>query len=73
MTSTGNAQLRSAAARPVRRRPGKILPTLTHWTEFDRGGHFAAMEQPKLCVSDVRMFVRVLRLAAGPASSWRWQ
>jgi microsomal epoxide hydrolase len=36
------------------------LPTLTHWTEFDRGGHFAAMEQPKLFVNDVRTFARSL-------------
>ena len=46
------------AARPIRRWAEKILPTLTQWTEFDRGGHFAAMEQPKLCVSDVRTFAR---------------
>jgi len=43
MTSTENAQLRSAA-----------LPTRTRWPEFDRGGHFAAMEQPELHVNDVR-------------------
>ena len=28
--------------------------TVTHWTEFDRGGHFAAMEAPDLLVQDVR-------------------
>jgi hypothetical protein len=25
-----------------------------HWSEFDRGGHFAAMETPDLLVDDVR-------------------
>jgi hypothetical protein len=28
-----------------------------HWPEFDRGGHFAAMEQPELYVGDLRTFV----------------
>jgi hypothetical protein len=31
-----------------------------HWSEFDRGGHFAAMEQPELYVGDLRTFVRSL-------------
>jgi hypothetical protein len=48
------------AARPVGGRAGEILPALTRWTEFGRGGHFAAMEQLKLCVNDVRMFARTL-------------
>jgi pimeloyl-ACP methyl ester carboxylesterase len=34
---------------------------IVHWTEFDRGGHFAAMEAPDLLVSDVRSFFRGLR------------
>ena len=34
---------------------------LAHWTEMPRGGHFAAMEQPKLLVDDVRAFFRKLR------------
>jgi epoxide hydrolase len=49
------------AVRPIRGWAEKILPTLTHWTEFDRGGHFAAMEQPGLFVGDVRTFARTLR------------
>jgi pimeloyl-ACP methyl ester carboxylesterase len=32
-----------------------------HWSEFDRGGHFAAMEAPDLLVEDVRAFFRPLR------------
>jgi pimeloyl-ACP methyl ester carboxylesterase len=35
--------------------------TITHWTEFDTGGHFAAMETPDLLVTDVREFFRTLR------------
>ena len=32
--------------------------TLFHWTEMPRGGHFAALEQPRLLVEDVRLFFR---------------
>jgi hypothetical protein len=32
-----------------------------HWSELDRGGHFAAMEAPELLVGDVRAFFRGLR------------
>ncbi|MDA3647027.1 epoxide hydrolase [Saccharopolyspora indica] len=46
------------ATPPVRRFAEPMIPTLSHWTEFDRGGHFAAMEQPELLVDDVRRFVR---------------
>jgi pimeloyl-ACP methyl ester carboxylesterase len=34
---------------------------LAHWSEFDRGGHFAAMEAPDLLVDDVRAFFRSRR------------
>jgi pimeloyl-ACP methyl ester carboxylesterase len=30
--------------------------TVTHWSEFDRGGHFPAMEVPDLLVGDIRAF-----------------
>lgn len=32
--------------------------TMVQWTEYDRGGHFAAMEQPDLLVADIRTFFR---------------
>jgi microsomal epoxide hydrolase len=31
---------------------------ITHWSEFDRGGHFPAMEEPDLLVADIRKFFR---------------
>ncbi|MFG2000751.1 hypothetical protein ACGFNU_16565 [Spirillospora sp. NPDC048911] len=34
---------------------------VVHWSEFDRGGHFAAMEVPDLLVDDVRTFFRLVR------------
>jgi pimeloyl-ACP methyl ester carboxylesterase len=46
---------------PIRRLADRDLPTITHWTEFDRGGHFAAMEEPELLVDDVRAFCRSLK------------
>lgn len=32
-----------------------------HWTEFERGGHFAALEQPDALLEDVRAFYRMVR------------
>jgi pimeloyl-ACP methyl ester carboxylesterase len=45
---------------PIRRlaeRAGNIV----HWSEFDSGGHFAAMEEPETLVGDVREFFRRFR------------
>ncbi|MFD7286488.1 epoxide hydrolase family protein [Streptomyces sp. NPDC059863] len=33
---------------------------IVQWTEYDRGGHFAAMEQPDLLMDDVRRFFRTV-------------
>jgi epoxide hydrolase len=35
--------------------------TIVRWTEYDRGGHFAAIEQPEMLVTDIREFFRQLR------------
>ncbi|MEV8341395.1 epoxide hydrolase family protein [Streptomyces niveus] len=34
---------------------------ITRWTEFERGGHFAAMEEPAALTGDIRAFFRTLR------------
>jgi pimeloyl-ACP methyl ester carboxylesterase len=34
---------------------------LIHWNELDRGGHFAAFEQPELFVNELRTCFRKLR------------
>ncbi|MEU8261623.1 epoxide hydrolase family protein [Micromonospora sp. NPDC048999] len=49
------------ASRPIRRFAEVALPTLKHWTDLPRGGHFAALEQPDLLVDDVRAFARLVR------------
>lgn len=59
-TPTGIAVFANDVALPVRRfaeRDNHIV----HWSEFDRGGHFAAMEQPDLFIDDLRTFFRQLR------------
>jgi pimeloyl-ACP methyl ester carboxylesterase len=43
------------------RRYAEYANNIVHWSEFDRGGHFAAMEAPDLLVEDVRTFFRPLR------------
>ncbi|MBO3734386.1 epoxide hydrolase family protein [Glycomyces niveus] len=45
------------AVRPLLERAHRIV----HWSEFDRGGHFAAMEAPDLLVQDLRDCFRPLR------------
>jgi epoxide hydrolase len=36
------------------------LNNVVHWSEFDRGGHFAALEAPDLLTADIRDFFRSL-------------
>lgn len=43
------------------RRFGEQSHHITHWTDFERGGHFAAMEAPELLTGDVRTFFGGLR------------
>jgi hypothetical protein len=38
------------------RRYGEQGFNIVHWSEFERGGHFAAMEVPDLWIGDVRAF-----------------
>jgi pimeloyl-ACP methyl ester carboxylesterase len=34
---------------------------IVRWTEFEHGGHFAALEAPEFLVNDIRTFFRDLR------------
>lgn len=56
--AVGVAVFPKDAVRPIHRIADKMLPTLTRWTEFDHGGHFAALAHPELLVGDVREFAR---------------
>jgi pimeloyl-ACP methyl ester carboxylesterase len=44
---------------------------IAHWSEFDTGGHFPAMEVPDLLAGDIRAFFRSLRQSANSAPSPR--
>jgi len=57
---TGVAVFPYEIAPPIRRF-AEMSNNIVHWSEFDRGGHFAAMEEPDLLVADVRQFFRQLR------------
>jgi epoxide hydrolase len=43
------------------RRYAEQVNNIVRWSEFDRGGHFAALEAPDLLIADVREFFRPLR------------
>ena len=44
------------------RRAAEVSNTIVRWTDVeDRGGHFAAMEEPAILLDDLRAFLRPLR------------
>ncbi|WET82509.1 epoxide hydrolase [Amycolatopsis sp. QT-25] len=57
----GVAVFPHAAFVAIRRFAERDFPSIIHWTEYDRGGHYPAMEEPDLFLDDVRMFARALK------------
>jgi epoxide hydrolase len=47
--------------RPSRRWAARRFLDIRYWNELDKGGHFAAFEQPALFVDEVRSFFRLVR------------
>jgi len=47
--------------RPSRRWAERRFTDIRYWNEPDKGGHFAAFEQPELFVEEVRAFFRLVR------------
>ena len=47
--------------RPSRRWAERRFTDIRHWNELEKGGHFAAFEQPELFVDEVRRFFRHVR------------
>ena len=47
--------------RPSRRWAEKRMTNIIHWNELERGGHFAAWEQPELFVKEIRDCFRKVR------------
>ena len=58
---TGGSIFPKEIPRPSRRWAERRYPDLRYWNELDRGGHFAAFEQPELFVDEVRAFFRLVR------------
>jgi pimeloyl-ACP methyl ester carboxylesterase len=44
-----------------RRSADRVYTDVRYWNTLDRGGHFAALEEPDLFVTEVRNFFRLLR------------
>ena len=44
-----------------RRWAEKTFENIIHWNELDKGGHFAAWEQPKVFVNELRTCFRAVR------------
>jgi pimeloyl-ACP methyl ester carboxylesterase len=47
--------------RPSRRWASKRFTDIRYWNEPERGGHFAAFEQPELFAEEIRAFFRLVR------------
>jgi pimeloyl-ACP methyl ester carboxylesterase len=58
---TGASIFPKELQRPSRRWAEKRFTNIRHWNELDRGGHFAAFEQPELFVDELRSFFRLVR------------
>jgi pimeloyl-ACP methyl ester carboxylesterase len=42
-------------------RAARRFTDIRYWNEPDRGGHFAAFEQPELFAAELRAFFRLVR------------
>ena len=57
---TGVARFAKEAPMPPREWVERVYD-VRRWSEYPRGGHFAAMEEPELLAADIREFFRPLR------------
>jgi pimeloyl-ACP methyl ester carboxylesterase len=60
-TPTGYAQFPKEILRPPRSLAERLYPNIQRWTVMDKGGHFAALEQPEALAREIRTFFRPLR------------
>lgn len=60
----GYAEFPCEILRPPRSLAARGYTDIRRWTVMQRGGHFAAMEQPEALVGEVREFFRLLRGAS---------
>jgi pimeloyl-ACP methyl ester carboxylesterase len=59
--ATGCSIFPKELQRPSRRWAEQRFVDIRYWNEPERGGHFAAFEQPELFVDEVRAFFRLVR------------
>jgi pimeloyl-ACP methyl ester carboxylesterase len=58
---TGYAQFPREILKPPRSAASRVFKDIRRWSVMERGGHFAALEQPELLAGEVRGFFRELR------------
>jgi hypothetical protein len=59
--ATGISIFPGEILRPSRRWAEQRFTNLVYWNELDRGGHFAAFEQPEIFVDELRSCFRAMR------------
>jgi len=57
----GFTQFRGEIVRTPRSWVERAYPTLTYFNKVDKGGHFAAWEEPQLFATEIRAAFRTLR------------
>ena len=60
---TGYCQFPTEILRPPRSIAARSFTDIRRWTVMEKGGHFAAMEQPEALAREIREFFRPLRSA----------
>ncbi|WP_375458105.1 epoxide hydrolase family protein [uncultured Enterovirga sp.] len=58
---TGYCQFPTEILRPPRSLAARTYTDIRRWSVMERGGHFAAMEQPEALADEIRAFFRPLR------------
>jgi pimeloyl-ACP methyl ester carboxylesterase len=58
---TGYAQFPREILKPPRTAAERVLKNIRRWSVMEKGGHFAALEQPEPLAREVRAFFRELR------------
>jgi len=61
MVPTGYAAFPREIRRPPRSVAERTFRDIRRWSVMERGGHFAAMEQPDALAREIRAFFRPLR------------
>jgi microsomal epoxide hydrolase len=61
MVPTGYAEFPREILRPPRSVAERSYGNIQRWTEMNKGGHFAALEQPEALAREIREFFRPLR------------